>query len=439
MDKLLPKMAYLNLQSLTTVSSSVNKFTKKNLVLTAFVLALIFFSFSFLFDSSPNIAISPTLPLPSDDLVPLTLLHNAQNMGAFCLDGSLPGYHFRHGFGSGSNNWVLHIEGGGWCDSITSCSFRKTTALGSSNHMERQVRFSGVLSHDPAQNPDFFNWNKVKIRYCDGASFAGHSNNEFDNGRNGTNLFFRGQLIWEALMNELLEIGMTNAEQALLSGCSAGGLATMIHCDDFRAKLPNAAAVKCLADASFFLNEKDISGTRTMQLFYQNVANLHSVAKTMPTDCVAKMDPGLCFFPQKIVRSIKTPIFLVNPAYDFWQIRNVLVPAKSSLVGDWRNCTLSIQKCTPRQMDVLQGFRKSLLNQLHEFEKNEERGMFVNSCFAHCQTWMETWHGLNSPKLQNKTIAETVGDWYFNRKHAKRVDCEFPCNPSCFNLDFSRP
>ncbi|KAK9671353.1 hypothetical protein RND81_12G024100 [Saponaria officinalis] len=216
MDKLLPKMAYLNLQSLTTVSSSVNKFTKKNLVLTAFVLALIFFSFSFLFDSSPNIAISPTLPLPSDDLVPLTLLHNAQNMGAFCLDGSLPGYHFRHGFGSGSNNWVLHIEGGGWCDSITSCSFRKTTALGSSNHMERQVRFSGVLSHDPAQNPDFFNWNKVKIRYCDGASFAGHSNNEFDNGRNGTNLFFRGQLIWEALMNELLEIGMTNAEQDAL-------------------------------------------------------------------------------------------------------------------------------------------------------------------------------------------------------------------------------
>jgi hypothetical protein len=25
---------------------------------------------------------------------------------------------------------------------------------------------------------DFFNWNKVKIRYCDGASFAGHPENE---------------------------------------------------------------------------------------------------------------------------------------------------------------------------------------------------------------------------------------------------------------------
>jgi hypothetical protein len=25
---------------------------------------------------------------------------------------------------------------------------------------------------------DFFSWNKVKIRYCDGASFAGHPESE---------------------------------------------------------------------------------------------------------------------------------------------------------------------------------------------------------------------------------------------------------------------
>lgn len=43
--------------------------------------------------------------------------------------------------------------------------------------------------------------------------------------------------------------------QALLSGCSAGGLATLIHCDDFRGLLPKDATVKCLADAGFFLDE----------------------------------------------------------------------------------------------------------------------------------------------------------------------------------------
>jgi Pectinacetylesterase len=42
--------------------------------------------------------------------------------------------------------------------------------------------------------------------------------------------------------------------QALLTGCSAGGLATYIHCDDLRALLPNAETVKCMADGGFFLD-----------------------------------------------------------------------------------------------------------------------------------------------------------------------------------------
>ena len=29
---------------------------------------------------------------------------------AVCLDGSLPGYHLQKGFGSGSDNWILHVE-----------------------------------------------------------------------------------------------------------------------------------------------------------------------------------------------------------------------------------------------------------------------------------------------------------------------------------------
>uniref|UniRef100_A0A7C8ZIA1 Pectin acetylesterase n=1 Tax=Opuntia streptacantha TaxID=393608 RepID=A0A7C8ZIA1_OPUST len=190
------------------------KFTKEDIVLAAVGLALIILSFSFLFKSSPKNTAS-TFAL-SSELVELTLLRSAKDRGAFCLDGSLPGYHFEKGFGSGSSNWVLHIEGGGWCDSIASCLSRKTTALGSSHHMELQVQFSGILSHDSTLNPDFFNWNKVKLRYCDGASFAGNPESEF---HNGTNLFFRGQLIWEAFMDELLAMGMSNASRdALLVG-----------------------------------------------------------------------------------------------------------------------------------------------------------------------------------------------------------------------------
>jgi hypothetical protein len=42
--------------------------------------------------------------------------------------------------------------------------------------------------------------------------------------------------------------------QALLTGCSAGGLATLLHCDNFRARFPQEIAVKCLSDAGFFLD-----------------------------------------------------------------------------------------------------------------------------------------------------------------------------------------
>ncbi|KAG2685837.1 hypothetical protein I3843_10G137100 [Carya illinoinensis] len=367
------------------------------------------------------------------DLVDLTLLHNAKDKGALCLDGSSPGYHFQKGFGSGSNNWLLHIEGGGWCNTIASCSLRKLTPLGSSKYMERRVSFSGILSPYSSQNPDFFSWNKVKIRYCDGASFAGNPKSEL---KNGTKLFFRGQLIWEALMDELLSLGLSSAKQALLSGCSAGGLATLIHCDDFRQLLPKDATIKCLADAGFFLNEKDVHGKQTMRSFYDDVFHLQGVEGSLHKDCVSRMEPSKCLFPQEIVKNIKTPVFLVHPAYDFWQIQHILIPDASD--HNWRNCRLNIHDCNPNQIEILQGFRNSLLKALSEFQKNAEGGIFIDSCFVHCQTWMDhTWHSPQSPRINNKTIAESVGDWFFNRNIVKQIDCPYPCNPTCYNMNFT--
>ncbi|XP_043689276.1 pectin acetylesterase 5-like [Telopea speciosissima] len=370
---------------------------------------------------------------PDPPLVDLTLLsNNAMEKGAVCLDGSPPGYHFLKGFGSGANNWLLHLEGGGWCDTVASCSMRKRTALGSSKYMNRQVPFSGILSNDPSQNPEFFNWNKVKIRYCDGASFSGNPESEF---KNGTELFFRGQLIWKEIMGELLSIGLAHVSQAVLSGCSSGGLATLIHCDDFRELLPKDAIVKCVADAGFFLDVKDISGNSAIQSFYRNVVDLQGVVQSLNKDCISRMEPSQCFFPQEIIKNTKTPVFLVHPAYDIWQIQNILVPGVSDPHHEWLKCRLNIYNCNRRQIKVLQEFRSSLLKALEEFRQKKNGGMFINSCFVHCQTWMtSTWHSPGSPRINNKTIAESVGDWYFNRRVVTEIDCAYPCNPTCFNM-----
>ena len=60
--------------------------------------------------------------------------------------------------------------------------------------------------------PDFYSWNRVFVRYCDGASFAGDSQHGDQDG-NGK-LFFRGRRIWEAVLDELMQKGLAHSEQA---------------------------------------------------------------------------------------------------------------------------------------------------------------------------------------------------------------------------------
>ena len=47
------------------------------------------------------------------------------------------------------------LQGGGWCNTISSCVFRKTTRRGSSKYMEKQLAFTGLLSNKAEENPGF--------------------------------------------------------------------------------------------------------------------------------------------------------------------------------------------------------------------------------------------------------------------------------------------
>uniref|UniRef100_A0A452XN20 Pectin acetylesterase n=3 Tax=Aegilops tauschii subsp. strangulata TaxID=200361 RepID=A0A452XN20_AEGTS len=383
-----------------------------------------------------SLPLAPATPSSSSALVGLTLLRRAEEKGALCLDGSAPGYHLQRGSGSGSQSWLIHLEGGGWCRNLKSCASRQKSMLGSSHYMERQVEFAGMLSDDEDQNPDFHNWNKVKIRYCDGASFSGNVKDEL---QNGTKFFFRGQRIWEAVMDELLVKGLRHAKQAFLTGCSAGGLATYIHCDGFRALLPKDSRVKCLADGGFFLDVEDISKQRTLRAFYSDVVRLQDLKRKF-LHCSSSMDPGQCFFPREVVKDIRTPVFILNPAYDAWQVQHVLAPEASDPQHSWQDCRLDITKCSPEQLQILQGFREELHDAMREIKQKKDWGIFIDSCFIHCQTLNSvTWHSPSSPRVNNKTMAEAVGDWFFDRREVKELDCKYPCNPTCHNLVFSKP
>ncbi|CAL5399224.1 unnamed protein product [Camellia sinensis] len=277
----------------------------------------------------------------------------------------------------------------------------------------------------------FFNWNRVKVRYCDGASFAGDSEDK------AAQLEFRGQRIWSAAMEDLMSRGMSNADQALLSGCSAGGLASILHCDEFRNLFPASTKVKCLSDAGLFLDAVDVSGGHTLRNFFSGVVSLQGVQKNLPSSCTENLDPTSCFFPENLIANVKTPLFILNAAYDSWQVQASLAPASADPSGSWRDCKMNHASCSESQIQFLQDFRNHMLNAIEGFSTSEENGLFINSCFAHCQTErQDTWFADDSPLVGNKGIALSVGDWYFDRSSVKAFDCAYPCDKTCHNLIF---
>ncbi|XP_057964569.1 pectin acetylesterase 8-like isoform X2 [Malania oleifera] len=375
--------------------------------------------------------------------VSITYVQSAVAKGAVCLDGSPPAYHLDKGFGAGADNWLVHIEGGGWCNDVTDCLTRKSTRLGSSKEMLKSIAFTGILSKEKKFNPDFYNWNRIKIRYCDGASFTG----DVEEVDPATNLHFRGARIIPAVLEDLLAKGMKNATNAVLSGCSAGGLASILHCDSFKSLLP-----------------VDTKGS----------------AKHLPSYCTSQMKAELCFFPQNVVRQIKTPLFILNSAYDSWQIHNILAPGVNDPHGHWHKCKADIVQCSPCQLQSIQDFRAQFLAALARLDGVSSSGRFIDSCYDHCQSEkQETWFGDESPLLNKtvrdcsiiffffilfyffhshtqllkvslenliyflhelcvytytlQTIAEAVGDWYYERSTFQVVDCAYPCNPTCHN------
>ncbi|XP_025815005.1 pectin acetylesterase 3-like isoform X3 [Panicum hallii] len=352
------------------------------------------------------------------------------------MDGTPPAYNLDPGSGAGSRSWIVNLEGGAWCNSVKTCRLSKGTGRGSSDHMEKEIAFTGIMSSSRAVNPDFYNWNRVKIRYCDGGSFAGDAYNK------QAGIYFRGQRIWNAVIKHLLSIGMASADQVLLTGCSSGGLAVILHCDQLRAFFPPAAGgrqttVKCLSDGGLYLDAVDISGGRSLRSYFGDIVALQGIPQSLPGSCTAHLDATSCFFPPNIIKDMKTPLFILNAAYDVIQISLSLAPDRADPSGSWRTCKSNRSACNASQMNFLQGFRDQMVSSVQGFSQSRSNGLFISSCFAHCQSeQLGTWNNVpgRSPTIQNKGIAKSVGDWYYNRAEVKAVDCRYPCDKYCHHI-----
>ncbi|KAK1382804.1 Pectin acetylesterase [Heracleum sosnowskyi] len=365
-------------------------------------------------------------------LVKLTYLHSAVRQGAVCLDGSPPAYQFDKGFGDGVNNWLIFLEGGGWCDTTQDCLNRiLLNGMGSSTNMFPK-NFTGMTSNEQSLNPYFYNWNRVYVRYCDGSSFTGNSVDPEHK------LHYKGAKIFNVVVKDLLAKGMKNASNALLSGCSAGGLAALLNCDRFRSLLSTSTRVKCASDAGYFPHLKDVLGGFSFAKYFDKIVNLHGSAKNLPKSCTSKMKPrSLCFHPQYSLPYVETPFFIINSAYDTYQIANILAPNITNLPKSWETCRSNTTTCLmPDHVETLKEFRLGFLDALPKLGNSSFRGMFISSCLIHCQYHLQqSWNG-DDPRfrLHNKAISEALGEWYYDKAALQRIDHENDLPRVCLTL-----
>ncbi|KAL4374180.1 hypothetical protein AHAS_Ahas05G0156000 [Arachis hypogaea] len=137
--------------------------------------------------------------------------------------------------------------------------------------LARLVQETFSFQEEVAATMPFYNWNIIKVRYCDGSLFTG----DIEAVDPKTNLHYRGGRNFVAIFEDLLAKGMRNAQNAILSGCSAGGLTAILQCDRFRSLILAGAKAKCISDACYFINVKDVSGAQHIQEFYSQVVVTH--------------------------------------------------------------------------------------------------------------------------------------------------------------------
>lgn len=178
--------------------------------------------------------------------------------GAVCNDGS-PGrmYVRRATDPEHVSDWVIYLEGGGFCDSWHNCTERWCGLEFDATKMTS--RFSpgrlpgrGLLS--PHSDSAFSGYNHAMIYYCSSDSWLGQSGERTLRGPEDYFLEFEGHTILMAGLDRLdqgalsddgttLMPDLTQAEQIIWAGSSAGAVGAMHHLDLVADRYPDADVV----------------------------------------------------------------------------------------------------------------------------------------------------------------------------------------------------
>lgn len=238
---------------------------------------------------------------------------DAINRQAMCMDGSPVAYYLEHGVSTGVHTWVIHLEGGARCATLSECQ-AVSAQYRSSKAWESSLEGLGILSDSYSENPSFYQTNHVLLRQCNADGWVG----TYKDSLTAINRYnFLGSSSFKAIIQDLKNYkGLNQATDVLLIGASSGAEGVFQHLDWLAAQLPQAN-VKGVVDAGYAIETPVFQGvvpelSTRMQQYY----NLHH--SFVDADCASAYTGNIqrCLFPEVVMPYISTPLMIKDSQYD---------------------------------------------------------------------------------------------------------------------------
>eukprot|EP01084_Bolivina_argentea_P105200 188324_1 len=374
----------------------------------------------------------------------LILLPNSTN--AHCLDGSMAGFYYEAPeTKSGDTLWTIFLQGGGACYSKESCTQRANSSLGSSNFWSKTKNGVSMYSTNVVENPDFYDGNHVFIPYCGGDLHSGTRSTNKDPETWG--FYFQGHLIIESIIQYLINnYKLGQAQNVLLSGCSAGAIGTFGNVDWISRKLATVSqtiTLKAAPVAGWFYagnctdeqseqwdwaapNDYPHWLTNTIGGAGHTNGTVGLWQQYLDPECTSKEEISWhCDTVHVAYKYIKTPILVLENRYDSQQLNGEMdIPS-------------NVTDETKQYVEYF-GYNM-LLSMVNQVES--PNGLFLPSCYDHCTgLTYGNFGGGSTTKITygniGYNVTEVLGDWFWERNKIPHIlvdncNSNLPCNPTC--------
>lgn len=184
----------------------------------------------------------------------------------------------------------------------------------------------------------------------------------------------------DALVGKLKkDYGLGNAEEVLLSGCSAGGMATYLHADYMKTQVANNALTKykVASLSGFFLDHKTAAGVVSDHTNYVNMFGFQNMAAGVNQYCIRAhpANQSFCSTPQANYAYIQAPFFVLNSMLDNYQMKDIFDVGCDRLAA-----------CNATQIGWMNQYQSdfhSVITNTATFKK-DGNGAFLYNCDQHC-------------------------------------------------------